>query len=80
MLDEFPWTSFLPKADWIDFIDEFTRAVVAAAELDNFAPLARLVDEWRATAEIHADPKLVRRRHLRPDAVTLRPIDTASAR
>ena len=30
-------------------------------ELDNFAPLAQLVDEWRATAEIHADPKLARR-------------------
>lgn len=35
--------------------------MLAAAELDNFAPLAQLVDEWRATAEIHADPKLARR-------------------
>jgi hypothetical protein len=61
LLDEFPWTSFLPKADRVDFIDQFTRTVVAAAELDNFAPLAQLVDEWRATAEIHADPKLARR-------------------
>lgn len=61
LVDEFPWTSFLPKADRAAFIDEFTRTVVAAAELDNFAPLARLVEEWRATAEIHADPKLARR-------------------
>ena len=61
LLNEFPWTSFLPKADRIDFIDLFTRTVVAAAELDNFAPLAYLVDERRATAEIHADPKLARR-------------------
>ena len=59
LLDEFPWTSFLPKADRIDFVDEFTRTGVA--ELDNFAPLAQLVDEWRSTAEIHADPKLARR-------------------
>jgi hypothetical protein len=61
LLDEFPWTSFLPKSDRVAFVDEFTRTVVAAAELDNFAPLAQLVDEWRATAEIHADPKLARR-------------------
>lgn len=61
LLDEFPWTSFLPKADRANFVEEFTRTVVAAGEVDNFAPLAQLVDEWRATAEIHADPKLARR-------------------
>lgn len=61
LLDEFPWTSFLPKADRGAFVDEFTRTVVAAADVDNFAPLAQLLDEWRATAEIHADPKLTRR-------------------
>lgn len=61
LLDEFPWTSFLPKVDQAAFIDDFTRTVVAAAELDNFAPLTQLVHEWRATAEIHADPRLARR-------------------
>lgn len=61
LLDEFPWTSFLPKADQTEFVDDFTRIVVAAAEVDNFAPLARVVDEWRATAEIHSDPELARR-------------------
>ncbi len=34
---------------------------MAAAELDSFGPLAQMVEEWRATAEIHADPKLARR-------------------
>lgn len=61
LLDEFPWTSFLPKADREAFVDDFTRTVLAAAELDNFTPLAQLLDEWRATAEIHADPKLAGR-------------------
>lgn len=61
LLDEFPWTSFLPPSDRKAFIDEFTRTVVAAAELDAFGPLAQVVEEWRATAEIHADPKLARR-------------------
>lgn len=61
LLDEFPWTAFLPKPDQAAFVEDFTRTVLAAAELDNFAPLTHLVDEWRATAEIHADPKLARR-------------------
>lgn len=61
LLDEFPWTSFLPTSDRATFVEDFTRIVVAAAELDNFAALALLVDEWRATAEIHADPRLARR-------------------
>jgi hypothetical protein len=61
LLDEFGWTSFLPKADRAEFVEEFTRTVMAATELDNFAPLAQVIEEWRATAEIHADPKLTRR-------------------
>jgi hypothetical protein len=61
LLDEFPWTSFLPPSDREAFVDDFTRTVVATAELDSFGLLAQMVAEWRATAEIHADPKLVRR-------------------
>ena len=61
LVDEFGWTSFLTKSDRATFVEEFTRTVVAAGELDNFAPLAQLIDEWRATAEVHADPKLARR-------------------
>ena len=68
LLDEFPWTSFLPPSDRDAFIDDFTRTIVAAGELDSFGPLAQLVEEWRATAEIHADPKLARR--LRTSIVT----------
>jgi hypothetical protein len=58
LLDEFPWTSFLPEPDRQIFLTEFTRTVVAVAEVDNFAPLAQLVYEWRTTAEIHSDPTL----------------------
>ncbi|MHB1501607.1 MAG: DUF6247 family protein [Candidatus Dormibacteria bacterium] len=58
LLDEFPWTSFLPGDDREQFVREFTRMVVAVAEVDNFAPLSQLVEEWRATAEIHSDPGL----------------------
>lgn len=77
LLDEFPWTSFLPMADRAEFVNEFTRTVVAAAEIDNFAPLAQLINEWRATAEIHADPKLARRIR-RPVAATGRAVPRPS--
>ena len=59
--DAFPWLEFLPARDRRAFVEEFSRVVVAAAELDNYAPLVQLAREWRATAEVHADPKLARR-------------------
>lgn len=61
LLAEFPWTSFLPPDERAQFLADFTDTVVAAAELDNFALLSQLIDDWRITAEIHADPKLARR-------------------
>jgi hypothetical protein len=59
--DAFGWLEFLPAADRRLFAGEFARVVTAAAELDNYSPLSQLVREWRATAEVHADPKLARR-------------------
>jgi hypothetical protein len=56
-----PWLEFLPLADRRAFVDEFSRVVVASAELDSYEPLSQLVREWRATAEVYADPKLARR-------------------
>jgi hypothetical protein len=61
LADAFPWIEFLPARDRRMFLDEFSRVVTAAASVDNYEPLAQLVREWRATAEIHADPKLARR-------------------
>jgi hypothetical protein len=61
LLDEFPWTSLLSPADRDAFVDDITRTVVVAAEPDCLDPLAQVVDEWRATAQIHADPRLARR-------------------
>lgn len=59
--DAFSWVAFLSAADRSRFIDEFATVVAAAAELDNFEPMTQLVREWRATAEVHADPRLARR-------------------
>ena len=57
----FPWAVFLPSSDRARFALELTQALVACADLQNFAPVAQLLTEWRATAEIHADPALAAR-------------------
>jgi hypothetical protein len=61
LAEAFPWLEFLPDKDKRLFVEEFSRVVPAAADLDNVVPLTQLVREWRATAEVHADPKLARR-------------------
>jgi hypothetical protein len=67
--DAFPWVEFLPVNERRLFMDEFSRVVTAVAALDDYAPLTQLVSEWRATAEVHADPKLARRLRRPIDAV-----------
>lgn len=56
-----PWTTFLPPGDQRAIVDELTRTLAASATLENFAPVVQLLREWRATVEIHADPKLAQR-------------------
>lgn len=61
-IDEaFPWATFLPPADRKLFIEELTRTLLAVSMIDNFAPVGQLLREWKATAEIHAEPGLARR-------------------
>jgi hypothetical protein len=59
--DVFAWVTFLPKPDRRLFVDELTRTLVGAAAIENYSPVAQLLREWRATAEIHGDPALARR-------------------
>lgn len=56
--DVFTWLTFLPRADRKLFIEDLTRTLVGSAAVENYAPVAQLLREWKATAEIHADPKL----------------------
>jgi len=58
--DAFAWLELLPQKDRRDFVEEFSRVVAAAAEIDDYTPLNQLVREWRSTAEVYADPKLLR--------------------
>ncbi|WP_246842825.1 hypothetical protein [Allokutzneria sp. NRRL B-24872] len=55
----FPWVRFLPKVDMRAFVVELVDVMEAAASLGNPAPVSQLIAEWRHTAEVHADPRLL---------------------
>lgn len=56
-----PWLAFLPPTARERFYAELFECVQGAVELGTLAPVARLLDEWRVTAAVHADPDLARR-------------------
>ncbi|MEU6851028.1 hypothetical protein ABZ901_13995 [Actinacidiphila alni] len=53
-----PWVTFLPAEDRTVFLDELVATARGAVALDNLAPIAILLTQWRHSAEIHADPAL----------------------
>jgi hypothetical protein len=55
-----PWTTFLPEDERAEFFEALTSTVAACVEVDTFEPLARLIDGWRTTAEVHANPQLAK--------------------
>lgn len=55
-----PWTTFLPGEEQTEFLQALTSTAAACVEVDSFEPLARLIEGWRASAEIHANPDLAR--------------------
>jgi hypothetical protein len=57
--DEFPWVDLLPAVEMAAFVADFSRAVQASAELGAWSALAQTINEWKATAAIHADPELL---------------------
>jgi hypothetical protein len=53
-----PWITFLPPEDVDALITELVDTARGAAALETLAPIAMLLDQWRHSAEIHADPAL----------------------
>jgi hypothetical protein len=53
-----PWTTFLPEDERSEFFDALASTAAACVEVDTFEPLAHLLDGWRATAEVYANPEL----------------------
>ena len=54
-----PWTQFLPDHERLAFLEEFAATATACIETEVFEPLAQLSREWRATAAVYADPRLL---------------------
>jgi len=55
-----PWIRFLPDDARAEFASELFETVHAAASLGSFAPVSVVVAQWRHTAEVWADPALLR--------------------
>lgn len=54
-----PWTTFLPEPDQDAMLTELVAVAQGAASLANLTPVAVLLEQWRHTAEVHADPALL---------------------
>lgn len=71
-----PWLRFLPEHEREVFFRELFECVEASGEVGTFAPVARLLDEWQATAAVYADPRLaasLRRSHPGDGSIVQRP-------
>lgn len=54
----FPWVVFLSHGEMQEFVVELVATLRAAESLDNPAPVVQVIDAWRHTAEVLADPEL----------------------
>lgn len=54
----FPWVAFLSRDELRQFVIELVSTMRAAESIDNPAPVAQVIDAWRHTAEVLADPEL----------------------
>lgn len=54
----FPWVDILPADDRHQFAVEFGRVFETTADVERWNGLIRTVQEWKATAAVHADPNL----------------------
>ena len=59
--DEYPWLEFLPEHERRTFLDEFFRVLRASATVDRFSAFDQMIEAWKSTAEIYADPDLLAR-------------------
>jgi hypothetical protein len=60
LADVFPWVRFLPQDDVRGFLVELVETLRAAASVGNVAAVEPVVAAWKATAEIHSDPELLK--------------------
>lgn len=54
----FPWVAFLSRDEVQEFVVELVSTMRAADSIDNPAPVIQVIESWRHTAEVLADPEL----------------------
>lgn len=54
----FPWVTFLPREEVQEFVVDLVETLRAAESLDNPAPVVQVIEAWRHTAQVLADPEL----------------------
>lgn len=54
----FPWVAFLSRDETREFVNELVSTIKAADSIDNPAPVAQVIETWRHSAEVLADPEL----------------------
>ncbi|MFF1555772.1 hypothetical protein ACFVX3_32650 [Rhodococcus erythropolis] len=54
----FPWVAFLSKEEVQEFVVDLVATLRAAESLDNPVPVVQVIEAWRHTAEVMADPEL----------------------
>lgn len=56
--DALPWSTFLPPEDIEELLDDLVGTARGSVALDNLAPIAVLLTQWKHSAEVYADPAL----------------------
>lgn len=64
---DLPWLRYLPKEE----SKEVVRSAKALAKAGDYSALAQLLIEWKATAEVYADPELFAQLTAAEDGVDL---------
>lgn len=60
LVSTLPWVSFLPEDNRQTFVEEATEVLLACASIGRYAAFAKLVEDWKSTAEVWSDPELAR--------------------
>ncbi len=55
-VDLMPWLAVLPDEYRVQFLREFARAAAAAVDSGEFTHLSAFSRDWRATAQLYANP------------------------
>lgn len=76
------WTECLPAHERAEYLAALSSTVDRCVDADDFEPLTRLVAGWRATAEVHGEPRLLALldvEHAGPPVPVVRPLMTGES-